>query len=326
MPRIALTLVEPVLGTSTKMHLYLCEITRFAVSFFYCRSKTVAVKFDLSGKGLFDDSPLVLVEDLLIRCVISAVLRLRSHAEVTFETNVDLGEHLRKIPHQVLIAHNPVNDNSRAGGIRIPEIVNWKPASCEILIERERPACPGGCHIIMGQHLVPRIPFHAELKVLVPGPRWNTLLNEPCRHMIVEFFASLESMPQGMAQPLRPPEQLGDRIDDLFVIARLMPLDRRSDRRYNVAGSALLGEEDLNACARSFCRLDEDEFMFVRNDHRPNRMGRWLDAGGKWRNRKMDRCIARRDPGQNVLPGRALPNRQTELMQRRWSGLIVLMT
>jgi len=86
--------------------------------------------------------------------------------------------------------------------------------------------------------------------------------------MIVEFFTSLEGMPEGIAQPLRPLEQLGDRIDELFVIARLMPLDRRGDRRYNVAGSALLREEDFDAYAHGSCRLDKNEFMFVRNDHR----------------------------------------------------------
>jgi hypothetical protein len=59
--------------------------------------------------------------------------------------------------------------------------------------------------------------------------------------------------------------------------------------------------------------------MLVRNDHRSNRIGQWLDTGSKWRDRKMERCITKRDPAQDVLAGWALPKRQSELMQRRSS-------
>jgi hypothetical protein len=120
----------------------------------------------------------------------------------------------------------------------------------------------------MGQHLVPGISFHAEFKVSVPDTSRNALLNEPRRHMIIEFLTPLEHIPQGSKQSLWLPEKFGYRINQFLVIARLMPLDRRSDWSYDVSGTALLRQEYLNARARSFRCLDKNEFMFVRNDHR----------------------------------------------------------
>jgi hypothetical protein len=58
--------------------------------------------------------------------------------------------------------------------------------------------------------------------------------------MVIEFLTPREHVPQGSTQPLRSLKQLGYRINRLFVIARLMSLDRRSDRGYDVFCPALL--------------------------------------------------------------------------------------
>src|SRR6266487_3096041 len=123
----------------------------------------------------------------------------------------------------------------------------------------------------MGQDLLPGIPFHAELKVAFPDMSGNTLLNKPCRHMVVEFLTPREHIAQGSTQSLRSLKELGYRINRLFVIARLMSLDRRSDRGYDVLRATLPRQKNLDAGARSFCRLDKNKFMFVRNDHREGR-------------------------------------------------------
>src|SRR5437899_519057 len=90
--------------------------------------------------------------------------------------------------------------------------------------------------MIMRQHFVPRISFHTELEVIIPDVSRNAFLDEPCRHMVIEFFSLLEDMPQGRTQALRPPDKFGDRIEELFVITRLVSLDRRTDRRYDIFG------------------------------------------------------------------------------------------
>jgi len=114
--------------------------------------------------------------------------------------------------------------------------------------------------------------------------------------VIIEFVTPLERIPQGSNQSLRLLEKFRYRIDQLFVIARLVSLDRRSDRRYDVFGATLRRQEDLNARARSFCRFDKNEFMLVRNDHCSNRIGRRLDTGSNWLNRKVERRIIKHDP------------------------------
>ena len=87
--------------------------------------------------------------------------------------------------------------------------------------------------------------------------------------MIVEFLAAIECMPQRGQEFVRPLKNFGNRIDKSLVVTRLMPRNRRSYRRHDVHGAALLGKENLNARARGFCRLDKDKLVFVRNDHRP---------------------------------------------------------
>src|SRR5437016_7712219 len=171
--------------------------------------------------------------------------------------------------------------------------------------------------MIMGQHLVPGISLHAELEIAVPDRSRNALLNEPRRHMIIEFLTPLKHIPQGSKQSLWLPEKFRYRINQFFVIARLMPLDRRSDRRYDIFRAALRRQENLNAGARSFRCLDKNEFIFVRNDHRSGRIGQWLDTRSTLDNRKMVLCLSRPpDPTWRILSGWTVLKWQSKFMQR----------
>ena len=87
--------------------------------------------------------------------------------------------------------------------------------------------------------------------------------------MVVELLAARECMPQRGQEFVRPLKNFGDWIDESLVVTRLMLRNRRSYRRHDVCGAALLGKENLNARARGFCRFDKDKLVFVRNDHRP---------------------------------------------------------
>jgi hypothetical protein len=62
-------------------------------------------------------------------------------------------------------------------------------------------------------------------------------------------------------------QDFGNRINQAFVIARLMSFDARLDWRYDVLRSAMLRKKDFDACASGLGRLDEDESVFVRQDH-----------------------------------------------------------
>ena len=87
--------------------------------------------------------------------------------------------------------------------------------------------------------------------------------------MVVEFLMTGDCMLQHGEKPARSFEDFGDWIDESLVVAWLMPLDRRSDRRHDVHGAALLRKKDLDTRASGFCCLDKDKLVFVRNNHRP---------------------------------------------------------
>ena len=92
-----------------------------------------------------------------------------------------------------------------------------------------------------------------------------------------------------------------DRIDEPFVVARLVSLNRRSDGGEKVVRSTALREENFYARARGLGRLDEDELVFVRDDHQgAGRFGgkrarskELLNACRKCRNRRMNRLVSR---------------------------------
>jgi hypothetical protein len=120
----------------------------------------------------------------------------------------------------------------------------------------------------MRQNFVPRISFHAELEVVVLDVGRRAVPDLTCRHVIVEFFAAGECVPQRGQDVVWPLKNFRDWIDDPFVVTRLMPLHRGSDRCHDVHRAALFREKNLNARAGRLCRFNEDKFVLVRNDHR----------------------------------------------------------
>jgi hypothetical protein len=85
--------------------------------------------------------------------------------------------------------------------------------------------------------------------------------------MVVEFVPVDECGLQCGGDFVWPLNNCRDRIDESLVITRLMTCDWWKDRRYDIGRTALLREENLNARAGSLRRLEEDESVFVRNDH-----------------------------------------------------------
>ena len=100
-------------------------------------AKTVAVQFDFLGKSLFDDLPLFVVKDQLIRRTIGSIFRFGSNAEGAVEVQVHLREYLSEIVHQILVTQNSIDNDFFTHGVGITKGVKRKPASGEILIERK---------------------------------------------------------------------------------------------------------------------------------------------------------------------------------------------
>src|SRR6266481_8826385 len=103
--------------------------------------------------------------------------------------------------------------------------------------------------MVVRQHLVPRISFHAKFEVVVPNFGRNALLHEGRWHMVVEFLTTGDCMLQHGEKPARSFEDFGGWIDESLVVTRLMLRDRRSDRCHDVHGAALLRKKNLNARA-----------------------------------------------------------------------------
>ncbi len=82
--------------------------------------------------------------------------------------------------------------------------------------------------------------------------------------MTVKLFATRDCVPQRGKEFARSFENFGNRVDESLVITRLMSFDRRRDRRHDVRGAAVSREKNFNAGACSLCRLNKDEFVFVR--------------------------------------------------------------
>src|SRR5438874_4677755 len=119
----------------------------------------------------------------------------------------------------------------------------------------------------MGQNFVQRISFYAKLEVTVPNSAGNALLYLKCRHVTVKFFATRECVPQSGEEFTGSFTDFGDRVNESLIIARLMPFNRRCDRRDDVSRAAMSREKNLNAGACGLRRLNEDEFMFVGQNH-----------------------------------------------------------
>ena len=121
--------------------------------------------------------------------------------------------------------------------------------------------------MVVRQDFVPWISFHAEFEVAVPNSARKAFSYERRRHVIVEFVVIDECGHQCGEDLVRPLNNCRDRIDESFVITRLVPFDRWKDRRYDIRRAALLREKNLNARACGLRCLDKDESILVRNDH-----------------------------------------------------------
>jgi len=87
--------------------------------------------------------------------------------------------------------------------------------------------------------------------------------------MIVKALVSSEKAAPGRSRPEWDTQDFRDESRGSFVVTRLVSLDGRSERSKDVIWTAMLREKYFNACPRGLDRLDEDEFVLVRNDHRP---------------------------------------------------------
>src|SRR5436853_7852616 len=109
--------------------------------------------------------------------------------------------------------------------------------------------------MVMRQHLVPRISFHAKFEVVVPNFGRNALLHEGRWHMVVEFLTTGDCMLQHGEKPARSFEDFGGWIDESLVVALLMLLDRRSDQRHDVQWCARFRNKNLDKLAWRLFRL-----------------------------------------------------------------------
>jgi len=119
----------------------------------------------------------------------------------------------------------------------------------------------------MRQNLVPGISLHAKLKVAVPDVGWNAASDLACRHVIIKLIAACDRASQHREEFAWSFYDFGNWVNESLVIAGLMSFDQRRNRRHDVLRATLLRQENLNAGAGGLCRLDEDEFVFVRKDH-----------------------------------------------------------
>ena len=119
----------------------------------------------------------------------------------------------------------------------------------------------------MRQNFVPWVSFHTEFEVTVPDFGRDAILHLACRHVIVEFRVTRHRVMQYRKKFLRTFEDFGNWVNESFVIARLMPFDRRRNRRDDVLRATTFGQEDFDTRAGCLRRLDEDESVLMGQDH-----------------------------------------------------------
>ena len=155
------------------------------------------MQFDFSGECFLYDSPLFVVEHFLIWPPVGAIFRFRCDTKGPVKRNVELCEYFTQFHQQVFIANNSIDDDFAPRTIHVPEIVNGKSPTSEILVERKHAAFARRVHVVMRQNFVPRISFHAKFEVAVPDARGNALLHLARRHVIIKFRAAHHGVAQG---------------------------------------------------------------------------------------------------------------------------------
>ena len=119
----------------------------------------------------------------------------------------------------------------------------------------------------MRQDFVPWIPFHAKFEVTVPDLGGNAILDLACRHVVIKFRATDHCVVQHREKLARTFEDFGNWVNESLVIARLMPFERRRNRRHDVLRATMFGQEHFNTRAGSFRRFDENESVLMGQDH-----------------------------------------------------------
>ncbi len=120
----------------------------------------------------------------------------------------------------------------------------------------------------MRQNFVPRISFYTKFEVAVPDVHGDALLHLACRHVVVKFRTTRHCVPQRGEKFSGSFEDFGNRVNESLVITRLMSFNCRHNRRHDVLRATMFRQEDFDARAGGLRRLDEDEFVFVGQDHR----------------------------------------------------------
>ena len=125
----------------------------------------------------------------------------------------------------------------------------------------------GGMDMVMRQDFVLRISFYAELEVVSPDGGRHVVLHLAGRHVIIKFCAARDCVVQRGKKLAGPFDHFWNWINESLVIARLMSFDRRRDRRHDILRSTRFGQKDFDARAGRLRRFDEDEFVFMGQDH-----------------------------------------------------------
>lgn len=158
-------------------------------------------------------------------------------------------------------------DDEFAVVVGVDGIINGGAAVMKKIVQRFVLATVVFIHVITRQDLVPRISFHAKFEIIIPDVRRNGSAHGFCGHVVEELFSFRESFQDGEAGPAAIGQHLRKGIPKSLVIARQVGFHVGDDGREDIVIAAMWRQEHLDAGAGGLDRLDEDEFVFVRNDH-----------------------------------------------------------
>src|ERR1700746_1935953 len=111
--------------------------------------KSIAMQFYFLRECLFYNLALLVAEHFLIWPPVGAVFRFRCDTQGAAKRNVKLCEYFTQLRKQVFITNNSIDDDLAPRTIHVPEIVNWKSPTSEILVERKTAAFARRVHVIM---------------------------------------------------------------------------------------------------------------------------------------------------------------------------------
>jgi hypothetical protein len=86
--------------------------------------------------------------------------------------------------------------------------------------------------------------------------------------MIVKTLTPTEEASPGRPRSEWDTQDFRDGVTGSFVVTRLVPFDRRVEKRKDIIWTAMPGEKYFKACTRGLDRFNKDELVLVRNDHR----------------------------------------------------------